>query len=498
MGFRDEVWKCRLDNCLTFGERTARLLLALFRIADAVVDEARRLDRSLANVSCDDCGFAPRITVPGRERAVAMPYRSARMVVFGRGGSGRNAARSLSFVPAALCLPCAFLAFAWLSFITGSAFAAAGPSFDCANASIEAEKAICASDELSQMDRQIAGLVAQMGDLITPEKRPFMQEVEQEEKKMWSLGCAHADDKPSCLRNSMQKHIVQLQADLRDDDILTMAASTMIPVTPAKSADVFRRYPGSALANSWLVYLATHVPEAGVSPREGDAAKARAIAIFQEQSPSILNMLDLPKRKAADVPFFLLRLALEQTHADPIFDCPHGFLFQREEGRALIAFGGLYGSSMDGHNPLCEDGPTFMELPAWQSLNDLLVAALPDETEAGSIRFAIYADWAADDVRAVNFPRQFDTPKHRRDKQRAIRLIRKQVPRVWDRSDLKNLLVAVEQGQSAAKKWLMQNRGLSAFEASRCAEGIMGSYLAARLEYIAARGQVEPRIDNPE
>jgi hypothetical protein len=81
----------------------------------------------------------------------------------------------------------------------------------------------------------------------------------------------------------------------------------------------------------------------------------------------------------------------------------------------------------------------------------MLVAALPDEMEAGSIRFAIYADWVADDVRAVNFPRQFDTPRHRRGKQRAIALIRKQVPRVWDRSDLKNLLAAVEQGQSAAK-----------------------------------------------
>jgi hypothetical protein len=44
----------------------------------------------------------------------------------------------------------------------------------------------------------------------------------------------------------------------------------------------------------------------------------------------------------------------------------------------------------------------------------------------------------------------------------------------------------------------MQNRGLSAFEASRCAEGIMGSYLAARPDYIAARGQVEPRADAPE
>jgi uncharacterized protein len=498
MGLRDEVWKCCLDNCLTFRERTARLLLALFRIADGVVDEARRLDRCVDNASCDDCGFAPPIAIPGREWAAAVLPRSAGMVVFGRGSSSRNATKSQSFLLAAVWLACALLAFAWLSCFTGSAIAAAGPSFDCAKASIEAEKAICASEELSQMDRQIAELVAQMGALVAPEKRPFMQEVEQEVKKSWSLGCAHADDKPSCFRKSMQEHIVQLQADLHDDDILTMAASTMIPLAPVKSADVFRRYSGSALANSWLVYLATHVPQAGVSPREGDAAKARAIAIFQEQTPSILSMLDLPKRKAADVAFFLLRLALDQTHADPIFSCPHGFMFERDEGRALIAFGGLFGSSMDGHDPVCEDGPTFMELPAWQSLNDMLVAALPDEMEAGSMRFAIYADWAADEVRAVSFPRQFDAPKHRRDKQRAIGLIRKQVPRVWDRSDLKNLMAAVEQGQSAAKKWLMQNRGLSAFEASRCAEGIMGSYLAARLEYIAARGQVEPRIDTPE
>ncbi|SFP44829.1 hypothetical protein SAMN03159463_04224 [Mesorhizobium sp. NFR06] len=497
MGFRDEAWKCCLSNCrLTFGERTARLLLALFKIADAVADEARRLDRSVDNGLCDDCGFASRITIPGR--AAAALCRSASMVVAGGNGSSRNAAGTPSFLLASVWLSCVFLVLAWVSFFAGSAFAAAGPSFDCAKASIEAEKAICASDELSKMDRQIAVLVAQMGELVAPEKRPFMQEVEQEEKKSWSLGCAHADDKPSCFRKSMQGHIAQLQADLRDDDILTMAASTMVPITPAKSAAVFRRYPGSALANSWLVYLATHVPEAGVSPSEGDAAKARAIAIFQEQTPSILSMLDLPKRKAADVPFFLLRIALDQTQADPIFSCPHGFMFERDEGRALVAFGGLFGSSMDGHDPVCEDGPTFMDLPAWQSLSDMLVAALPDETEAGSIRFAITADWAADDIRAVNFPRQFDTPGHRKDKQRAIGLIRKQVPRVWDRSDLKKLLAAVEQGQGAAKKWLMQNRGLSAFEASRCAEGIMGSYLAARLEYIAARGQVEPRIDMPE
>jgi len=399
---------------------------------------------------------------------------------------------------AAVWPPCALLVFAWLSFSTGPAFAATAPSFDCAKASNEAEKATCASDELSQMDRQITELVAQMGELVAPAKRPFMQEVEQEEKKNWSLGCAHADDKAACFRKPMQEHIAQLQADLRDDDILTMAASTMIPATPAKSADVFRRYPGSALANSWLAYLSVYVPQAGVSPQEGDAAKARAIAALQEQTPGIWDRLGPPNVKAADVPFFLLRLALEQTQADPIFSCPHGFMFERDEGRALIAFGGLYGSSMDGHDPVCQDGPTFMDLPAWQSFSDMLMAAQPDAVEAGSIRFAIFADWAADDVRAVNFPRQFDTSKHRRDKERAIRLIRKQVPRVWSRSDLKTLLAAVEQGQSDAKKWLMQNRGLSASEASRCAEGIMGSYLAARVDYIAARGQVEPRIDTPE
>jgi hypothetical protein len=62
----------------------------------------------------------------------------------------------------------------------------------------------------------------------------------------------------------------------------------------------------------------------------------------------------------------------------------------------------------------------------------------------------------------------------------------------------KRLHISGRRALETFRQWSMQNRGLSAFEASRCTEGIMGSYLAARLEYVAARGQVEPRIDNPQ
>jgi len=87
---------------------------------------------------------------------------------------------------------------------------ASGPSFDCAKASLPAEKAICASPELAALDRELAST---FNDTVR-NGAAAQQNRQRTAQKAWLArrnACATTADTPVCLRETYRRRIVELQ-----------------------------------------------------------------------------------------------------------------------------------------------------------------------------------------------------------------------------------------------------------------------------------------------
>lgn len=95
----------------------------------------------------------------------------------------------------------------------GAPPAAEEPSFDCARAGSWAEQAICASDELADLDRAVAARYA--GLLAEIRSRPLREAIERDQRAWLSTrdACESATDAGDCIRDHLQERRLQLDLD---------------------------------------------------------------------------------------------------------------------------------------------------------------------------------------------------------------------------------------------------------------------------------------------
>ena len=91
---------------------------------------------------------------------------------------------------------------------------AEGPSFDCSSASGSVEKLICNDNELSALDRKLAGVYAAASKKATDEHPPVLKA----EQRGWIKGrndCWKSENSRACTEKAYQSRIAELQARYR-------------------------------------------------------------------------------------------------------------------------------------------------------------------------------------------------------------------------------------------------------------------------------------------
>ena len=116
-----------------------------------------------------------------------------------------------------------------------------------------------------------------------------------------------------------------------------------------------------------------------------------------------------PEEPAGKAELVLLRNWIELSGYDgrsrPYVHC---FVFARQGELAYAAMGPLYGSTRDGSAPLCAPQGGLFDLPPWKQLHAAFVPAIGKVSQnAGTIRFASYAGWSVQELRATLSPLDF-------------------------------------------------------------------------------------------
>lgn len=378
--------------------------------------------------------------------------------------------------------------------IAGSPAVAA--AFDCQKASTAAEKAICASPELSELDSALGAYYSQAMGALAPEPREALRG----DQRAWLQtrnACAKATGPiADCLQPLLSQRVVEVGRLTQPDTVVLDAIIASIPYHPAEAAQGLRGYPTSGLAAAWLVYLQRFEPASGVTQQEADEARQRAIKALADDSFSLSVFTDTQKDAAvsrARVDLTLLRMLIERSEYEPYASqraYVHCFVFSRQGKDAFATFGPLYGSTRDSGAPICSPEGNLFEQGPWQKLDrsfDTVLAAASENS--GTIRFASYAGWRLMVLEATVSPRDFLTPadKQAADPEQVIRDWTDD--KSWPKKQRQQALAAVEPARQATSTWLQHERGLSASEAQQAAREIVRQWLNDRLDFISENNE---------
>lgn len=365
------------------------------------------------------------------------------------------------------------------------AFAA---SFDCAKASTETEQAICNTPSLGELDSQLtANYKLAMSNL------PASQLVQLRGSQLTWLktrNACHAQE--GCLKNSMEQRSKELtnlsgQAGIELDD-----AIRAIPANPLVAAQKLREY-SIPLASAWLVYLHQFVPASKVADAEATQRYQMAEEALGDSFPHSL-LTDIEKDPSASENrkvLTLLRMTIENAgYGEPVAgkerEYAHCFIFKQQGQDAYESFGSLYGSSMDSLAPICAPQGDLFQRPAWVSLMKAMAPALEKAGEnAGTIRFASYADWRMFDLRVTVSPQDFLKPaaktQPKRDPEKEII---DWDEKDWSKRERDNVLTAADAARQTTAKWLQEEQHFSASDADKAANTIVQNWLSARLDFL--------------
>ncbi|MBN6152164.1 DUF1311 domain-containing protein [Xanthomonas sp. AmX2] len=368
-------------------------------------------------------------------------------------------------------------------------------SFDCAKATSRVERLLCDDKALGAQDEQLAERYAALLDALPRGEVRSARDAQR----------AWLAQRNACLQQAAVAACVQRtqQARLHQFDPLDAAAAARldriiagIPAAPAAAAAQLRDYDGP-LASAWLAYLQRFVPAAGVAAGEARSRFAGASAALRKQDTFAASLLDdTANDKAAPAgmaELTLLRMWIERNYGDDARPYVHCFVFERQGALAYDAMGPLYGSTRDGSAPVCAPQGDLFRQPAWKQLR---AAIEPTEQQygmdAGTIRFATFADWRVIELRATVSPLLYLQPQLRKrysgdaasaiddwsgegagDEGRDI---------AWPDSQRKRALALLPQVRQATASWLQGDKRLAPAQAAQAAAAIVDVWVVAHLQ----------------
>ncbi|PPT49463.1 lysozyme inhibitor LprI family protein [Xanthomonas arboricola] len=367
----------------------------------------------------------------------------------------------------------------------GGAWAA---SFDCKQAGTAVEKRLCAVPALGNLDDQLdesyrallestpRGAVAGMRD----QQRAWLRQ---------RNACAQDAKPDDCLQRTLKARADVLAKALVAQQQALDRIIALIPTAPADAARQLQGYD-TPLASAWLAYLHQFVPAAGVDAKLASArfeSARKALRKVDDFAASLLDDVDgMPAMQAQERVLTLLRMWIERDNSDhrPYVHC---FIFAAVGEPAYEAFGSLYGSTRDGFAPICEPPGGLFALASWKQLDagfDGLIEVL--SKDAGTIRYASYAEWKIIALRASVSPLLYLTPALRKrygeDPDKAIAAWTGE-DSDWPAAQRKAVRALLPKVRADTAAWLVREKRLPAKQAEQAAAAIVAAWVNARLDF---------------
>ncbi|KER85059.1 lysozyme inhibitor LprI family protein [Xanthomonas arboricola] len=367
----------------------------------------------------------------------------------------------------------------------GGAWAA---SFDCKQAGTAVEKRLCAVPALSNLDDQLDESYRALLD-TTP--RSAVAGV-RDQQRAWLRqrnACAQDAKLDDCLQRTLKARADVLAKALVAQQQALDRIIALIPTAPADAARQLQGYD-TPLASVWLAYLHQFVPAAGVDAKLASArfeSARKALRKVDDFAASLLDDVDgMPAMQAQERVLTLLRMWIERDNSDhrPYVHC---FIFAAVGEPAYEAFGSLYGSTRDGFAPICEPPGGLFALASWKQLDagfDGLIEAL--SKDAGTIRYASYAEWKIIALRASVSPLLYLTPALRKrygeDPDKAIAAWTGE-DSDWPAAERKAVRALLPKVRADTAAWLVREKRLPAKQAEQAAAAIVAAWVNARLDF---------------
>ncbi|CAD2248557.1 hypothetical protein XarzCFBP7410_15070 [Xanthomonas arboricola pv. zantedeschiae] len=367
----------------------------------------------------------------------------------------------------------------------GGAWAA---SFDCKQAGTAVEKRLCAVPALGNLDDQLDESYRALLD-TTP--RSAVAGV-RDQQRAWLRqrnACAQDAKLDDCLQRTLKDRADVLAKALVAQQQALDRIIALIPTAPADAARQLQGYD-TPLASAWLAYLHQFVPAAGVDAKLASArfeSARKALRKGDDFAASLLDDVDgVPAMQAQERVLTLLRMWIERDNSDhrPYVHC---FIFAAVGEPAYEAFGSLYGSTRDGFAPICEPPGGLFALASWKQLDagfDGLIEAL--SKDAGTIRYASYAEWKIIALRASVSPLLYLTPALRKrygeDPDKAIAAWTGE-DSDWPAAQRKAVRALLPKVRADTAAWLVREKRLPAKQAEQAAAAIVAAWVNARLDF---------------
>ncbi|MBB4595629.1 lysozyme inhibitor LprI family protein [Xanthomonas arboricola] len=367
----------------------------------------------------------------------------------------------------------------------GGAWAA---SFDCKQAATAVEKRLCAVPALGNLDDQLDESYRALLD-TTP--RSAVAGV-RDQQRAWLRqrnACAQDAKLDDCLQRTVTARANVLAKALTVQQQALDRIIALIPTAPADAARQLQGYD-TPLASAWLAYLHQFVPAAGVDAKLASArfeSARKALRKVDDFAASLLDDVDgMPAMQAQERVLTLLRMWIERDNSDhrPYVHC---FIFAAVGEPAYEAFGSLYGSTRDGFAPICEPPGGLFALASWKQLDadfDGLIEAL--SKDAGTIRYASYAEWKIIALRASVSPLLYLTPALRKrygdDPDKAIAAWTGE-DSDWPAAQRKAVRALLPKVRADTAAWLVREKRLPAKQAEQAAAAIVAAWVNARLDF---------------
>ncbi|BBJ95342.1 lysozyme inhibitor LprI family protein [Xanthomonas campestris] len=375
--------------------------------------------------------------------------------------------------------------------LAGAALLASGgawsASFDCARASTAVEQRLCAVKALGLLDER---LDASYQELLQTTPRSAVAAV-REQQRAWLRqrnACAQNATPDDCLQRSLSARADALDTALAAQQQALDRIIASIPSAPAAAARQLQAYD-TPLASAWLVYLHQFVPAAGVDAALSAARFQSARAALRKVDSfanSVLNdEATGPDVQEPDKTLTLLRMWIERN--DSTRPYVHCFIFSTLGEPAYEAFGPLYGSTRDSFAPLCEPPGGLFALPAWTQLDAAFASLIESiSKDAGTIRYASYAEWEVIALRASVSPLLYLQPALRKrysgDPDQALAAWTGDAS-AWPADDRKAARALLPKVRADTAAWLVREKHLPAAQAQQVAAAIVTAWVDARLDF---------------
>ncbi|MBB3844666.1 lysozyme inhibitor LprI family protein [Xanthomonas arboricola] len=367
----------------------------------------------------------------------------------------------------------------------GGAWAA---SFDCKQAGTAVEKRLCAVPALGSLDDQLDESYRALVD-TTPRNAVAGVRDQQRAWLRQRNACAQDAKPDECLQRTLKARADVLAKALVAQQQALDRIIAAIPAAPAEAARQLQGYD-TPLASAWLAYLHQFVPAAGVDAKLASArfeSARKALRKVDDFAASLLDDVDgMPAMQAQERVLTLLRMWIERDNSDhrPYVHC---FIFAAVGEPAYEAFGSLYGSTRDGFAPICEPPGGLFALASWKQLDagfDGLIEAL--SKDAGTIRYASYAEWKIIALRASVSPLLYLTPALRKrygeDPDKAIAAWTGE-DSDWPAAQRKAVRALLPKVRADTAAWLVREKRLPAKQAEQAAAAIVAAWVNARLDF---------------